>query len=899
VTVLFVDVKSSMQLSEQLEAEDWHTILDRFFEILTEGVHRFEGTVNQYTGDGIMALFGAPIAHEDHAQRACYAALHLRDALKQYADRLRVERGLNFSARMGINSGEVVVGKIGDDLRMDYTAKGHTVGLAQRMEALAEAGKALLAGPTIEQVEGYFELRDLGETQVRGVEAPVHLAELQGVGRMRTRLDRSRARGLSRFVGRDEEMARLESALDRALTGDGQVVGVVAEAGAGKSRLCHELAERCRARGIPLRSGEGVPHGAAVPLEPALRFYREIMGITRDDGPSEARQKIAGLIAQLAPRETFAHAAGEPAPRSGTPRGGAGTPGPRHRDHPSSRPPAPRSARTRDSRTGPSRRGRPRRRRRGATRRRGGGAHLFRARTRGWPRPGGRGAGRPRRDRGRRRRPARRPRGGRPPAPRKRRPGDGRPRRGTPGGGLPGPPRRCVGDMMGAHRPRQEVPMDWRSRLGGRLVSAEEAVSHVASGATVGVAPFTTTPVTLCEGLVARGRASGLSDVRIEHPASLFCWTEPDLRGVFRLRDNYATVHNREACHAGEVDYLPIGLWRSHAVPDGLTPDPDVFLVPVSPPDARGYCSYGTGVWFSPTVVQGAKLVLAEVQADFIRTGGENHVHVDQIDWFVEGEAPIAAPPTPSPSDEEVSQVEAICTTVAVELVEDGDTLQMGVGTVSASLGRFLDFRNDLGIQTELVTSGIAELVQRGNVTGERKAIHRGKVVGSALVSMPREELELIDGNPVFELYDFGYTDDLRRLIQLDHFVTVNNAMVVDLTGQVSAEAFDHRPYTGVGGQTVFMLAGAYSPGGKSISVVPSSSVPSNGGTRVTRIVPTLAPGTPVTVPRTYVDFVVTEFGAAELRGKTVQQRARALCEIAHPDFRDELADHAKRLYGA
>jgi 4-hydroxybutyrate CoA-transferase len=187
-------------------------------------------------------------------------------------------------------------------------------------------------------------------------------------------------------------------------------------------------------------------------------------------------------------------------------------------------------------------------------------------------------------------------------------------------------------------------------------------------------------------------------------------------------------------------------------------------------------------------------------------------------------------------------------------------------------------------------------------VTGMRKAIHRGKVVGSAFVSLPREEMLQIHENPAFELYDFGYTDDLRRLIQLDNFVAVNNAMVVDLTGQVSAEAFDHRPYTGVGGQTVFMLAGAYSPNGKSISVLPSSSTPSSGtevGKRVTRIVATLDPGTPVTVPRTYVDFVVTEFGIAELRGKTVQERARALCDIAHPDFRDALRDRARELYNA
>lgn len=441
--------------------------------------------------------------------------------------------------------------------------------------------------------------------------------------------------------------------------------------------------------------------------------------------------------------------------------------------------------------------------------------------------------------------------------------------------------------------------MDWRSGLGSKLVSLDEAVSHVASGMTVGVAPFTSTPTTLCEGLRRRGRADGLENVRVEHLAALFGWTDPDLRGVFRLLDNYATPPNREACAAGAMDYLPIGLWRSYEVPDGLTRDPDVFLVPVSPPDARGHCSFGPGVWMSPTLVAGARCVVAEVREDFIRTGGDNFVHIDQIDWFTEGSPPEGGPPVAPPSDEEVAQAEAICTTVAVELVNDGDTLQMGVGTVSASLGRFLDFRNDLGIQTELVTGGIAELVERGNVTGARKQIHRGKVVGSALVSMPREELEMIDGNPVFELYDFGYTDDLRRLIQLENFVTVNNAMVVDLTGQICAESFDHRPYTGVGGQTVFMLAGAYSPGGKSVSVVPSSSVPSSGGGRVSRILPALPPGTPVTVPRTYVDFVVTEYGAAELRGKTVAERARTLCEIAHPDFRDALRYEAKRLYGA
>jgi class 3 adenylate cyclase len=298
VTVLFADVKGSMELAESVDAEAWHGLLDRFFGILTEGVHRFEGTVNQYTGDGIMALFGAPIAHEDHAQRACYAALWLRDALRAYADELRLERGLSFSVRMGLNSGEVVVGKIGDDLRMDYTAQGHAVGLAQRMEALAEPGKVMLTEDTGRLVRGYFALRELGATRLKGHAEPVRVLELEGVGPHRTRLDRSRARGLSKFVGRDDDLATLEATLEHMIEGTGRVVGIVAEAGLGKSRLCFEFAERCRARGLLVREARGVAHGHDVPLLPVLEFYREAFGIEPGDSDGRARQKIAGAVAQ-------------------------------------------------------------------------------------------------------------------------------------------------------------------------------------------------------------------------------------------------------------------------------------------------------------------------------------------------------------------------------------------------------------------------------------------------------------------------------------------------------------------------------------------------------------------------------------------------------------------------
>ncbi|HVM96976.1 MAG TPA: adenylate/guanylate cyclase domain-containing protein, partial [Candidatus Acidoferrales bacterium] len=301
VTVLFADVKGSMELAEQLDPEQWHSILDRFFAILTEGVHRFEGTVNQYTGDGIMALFGAPIAHEDHAQRACFAALRLRDELRRYADEVRRARGLSFLVRIGIHSGDVVVGKIGDDLRMDYTAQGHTVGLAARMEQLAEPGKPLLTEQTAQLVQGYFKLHNLGEATVKGVTIPLQIYELEDVGDVRTRFDVSRSRGLTRFVGRDNEMQVLESALEQTLSASGRVVAIVADAGTGKSRLCYEFTQRCRARGIDVNETVCVAHGRTIPFLPLIGLFRQAFGVRTKDRPEMIRQKIAGSLALLDP----------------------------------------------------------------------------------------------------------------------------------------------------------------------------------------------------------------------------------------------------------------------------------------------------------------------------------------------------------------------------------------------------------------------------------------------------------------------------------------------------------------------------------------------------------------------------------------------------------------------
>jgi class 3 adenylate cyclase/tetratricopeptide (TPR) repeat protein len=303
VTVLFADVKGSMDLAEQLDPEEFHRIMDRFFQILADGVHRFEGTVNQYTGDGIMALFGAPIAHEDHAQRACYASLHLVDGLRDYARELRRELGLDFSTRIGLNTGDVVVGRIGDDLRMDYTAQGQTVGLAARMENLAEPGKVYLTGNSAERAKGYFAFEDLGPFKVKGVTEPVPVFELTGVGALRTRFDVSRARGLTRFVGRDADMRTLEAAIESTKRGKGRAIGIVANAGVGKSRLCFEFTERCRAAGMLVLQASGVPHGKNIPLLPILEIFRAYLGVDARDEPRQAREKIAGRLLLI--DETF------------------------------------------------------------------------------------------------------------------------------------------------------------------------------------------------------------------------------------------------------------------------------------------------------------------------------------------------------------------------------------------------------------------------------------------------------------------------------------------------------------------------------------------------------------------------------------------------------------------
>ncbi len=299
VTVLFADMVGSTRLAETVDPEQWHGILDEFFNVLGDEIHRYEGTINQYTGDGIMALFGAPVAHEDHAQRACYAALALQRRLREFADRLRLERGLNLSVRMGLNSGEVVVGRIGDDLRMDYTAQGLTVNLAARMESIAAPGQVFLTRHTAALVEGYFELRDLGAMQVKGAPEPVPVYELVAATRQALRLEVARQRGLTTFIGRRRESELLDQLLQQARAGEGRVAVLIGDGGIGKSRLCFEAIERWRAMGLRVMHASAVPYSRSVPLLPIRELLKQRFGVTIDDNPEAARGKVAGVLLMM------------------------------------------------------------------------------------------------------------------------------------------------------------------------------------------------------------------------------------------------------------------------------------------------------------------------------------------------------------------------------------------------------------------------------------------------------------------------------------------------------------------------------------------------------------------------------------------------------------------------
>jgi class 3 adenylate cyclase len=299
VTVLFADLKGSMELLADRDPEEARKLLDPVLEHMMEAVHRYEGTVNQVMGDGIMALFGAPLAHEDHAVRACYAALRMQESVKRYAEKVRRQEGITVRIRVGLNSGQVMVRAIGSDLHMDYTAVGQTTHLAARMEQLADPGAIVITPETLALAEGYVEVKSLGPVPVKGLADGVEVYEVTGAGPARTRLQAATRRGLTRFVGRDAEVEQLRRAQQLAGSGRGQVAAIVGEAGVGKSRLVYEFTYSHRLHGWLTLESASVSYGKATSYLPVIDLLKGYFKIQDGDDLREIREKVTGKLLTL------------------------------------------------------------------------------------------------------------------------------------------------------------------------------------------------------------------------------------------------------------------------------------------------------------------------------------------------------------------------------------------------------------------------------------------------------------------------------------------------------------------------------------------------------------------------------------------------------------------------
>jgi len=420
-----------------------------------------------------------------------------------------------------------------------------------------------------------------------------------------------------------------------------------------------------------------------------------------------------------------------------------------------------------------------------------------------------------------------------------------------------------------------------------RIVTTADAVRGIDSGHQVFVHGGAATPTTLIEALAARApelRDVGVIHFHTEGPAPHLA---PEMEGHLRHRALFIGANARDAVNEGRADYVPVFL---SDVPElftsGVLPL-DAVLINVSPPDAHGYCSLGTSVDAALAATRSARTVIAQLNRSMPRTLGDSFVHVDEIDLAVE----VDQPPYEH-HEAPIGDVERQIGANVAELVPDGATLQMGIGSIPAAVGLALRDKRDLGIHTELFTDPVLDLVEAGAVTGAAKEINRGKIVTAFLMGS-RRLYAFVDDNPMIEMRPVDYTNDTAVIRRFGRMVAVNSAIAIDLTGQVSADSIGTRFYSGVGGQMDFMRGAALADEGRAIIALPSTAA---GGT-ISRITPTLAEGAGVVTSRAHVRTVVTEYGVAELFGRSVRERAAALIAIAHPDFRDELAREARQRF--
>ncbi|OQX88674.1 4-hydroxybutyrate CoA-transferase [candidate division KSB1 bacterium 4484_87] len=420
-----------------------------------------------------------------------------------------------------------------------------------------------------------------------------------------------------------------------------------------------------------------------------------------------------------------------------------------------------------------------------------------------------------------------------------------------------------------------------------KLCSPEEAVSIIESGSRVYVSGNAATPFPLVDALARR--KDELSDVDVVHVLLLGDdpLSAPGMEGHFRHKSLFVGPADRKAVNEGKADYFPIFLYEIPSLfdPDKGTLPLDTAIIQTSPPDEHGFLSFGVEDLATKSAAEKAKKLIIQVNERMPRTLGDCFIHISRAEKIVEHTADLPELQLNPPSEVEKKIGQYIA-----ELVEDGSTLQMGIGGIPDAALRAMDNKKDLGIHTEMVSDGVMEAIEKGMITGAKKKLHPGKVVATFLLGTKRL-YEFTHNNPLFEMHPVEYTNDPFIIGQNNNMVAINSAIEVDLTGQVCSDSIGYRIYSGFGGQVDFIRGAARSEGGKPIIALPSTT--KDG--KISKIVPHLKEGAGVVTSRGDVHYVVTEYGVAYLHGKSLRRRAEALIKIAHPNFRDELTYFAKQ----
>jgi len=433
----------------------------------------------------------------------------------------------------------------------------------------------------------------------------------------------------------------------------------------------------------------------------------------------------------------------------------------------------------------------------------------------------------------------------------------------------------------------------WVKKYNSRLVTADEAVKVIKSNDKIIVQPGCAAPLELINAMVRRKEE--LNNVEIYHILVVgdLPYNHPGMEKHFKHKAFFIGANARAAINEGRAEFIPIFLSEVTMLFKRGVIQADAALIHVSPPDEHGFCSYGIDVGNIKTPAEKAKCVIAQVNKQMPRALGNSFIHINKIDYIVEVDEPLKELPQvdPDASELQLKIYDKIGQLIA-GMIEDGSTLQMGIGAIPDAVLRYLHGKNDLGVHTEMFSDGLINLVEEGIVNGEKKSLHPGKIIAGFVLGTKRS-YNFIDNNPVFEFHPQEYVNDPFLIAKNNKMVAINSALEIDLTGQVCADSIGTKFYSGIGGQVDFVRGASHSEGGKPIIALPSATK----DLKYSKIVSTLKPGAGVVTSRGDVHYVVTEYGVAYLFGKSIQDRVRALINISHPAFRDELTEFAKKTY--